>query len=477
MTSPKFPPAADTLPDPERIFAGITTSEPVIVAVSGGSDSMALLLLAHIWAQKNDVLLQAVTIDHGLRPEAAAEAAFVASVCAGLGINHVTLAWEGIKPSFGIQEAARRSRYSLMDDFAHEIGADIILTGHTRDDQVETVLMRSLRQGRDGDGRGLSGMARRTWLYGGCTIVRPLLGETRQGLRDYLARMPQSWIEDPSNIDESYERVRLRKSLLNDPQKVERVERLAAASARLRKALSDAVASYLSRNCELLPGPVYRLPLPAGPRVASAKPSSSHQPSPGPVFEQAVQVLVAMAGGQAYLISRRRLATVIEMIRDMMTGEGTSARKSRLTIGGAVIECNRESVCFYRETRNLSSVLLEPGETAIWDGRMHVFNGTALPIFVEPADRSQIREFEENRGKKYDVPRRAALWSTPVVHVQTTNGGTAPCLPLVEGEKLPKGLEIRLASPAIEHFCPEQDEALCNWVQSMNRYTAASLQP
>jgi tRNA(Ile)-lysidine synthase len=368
-----------------------------------------------------------------------------------------------------------------MDDFAHEIGADIILTGHTRDDQIETVLMRSLRQSAEGDGRGLSGMARRTWLYGGRTIIRPLLGETRQGLREYLARVPQSWIEDPSNVDESYERVRLRKSLLKDPQKGMRVERLAAASARLRRVLSNAVAAYLAQNCESLPGPVYRLPIADGSSAVKQAPAPSDGPSaeagPGPVFEQAVQVLVAMAGGQAYLISRKRLAMVIEMIRDMMKGQGTDAKKSRLTIGGAVIECSRGTVCFYRETRNLSSVLLEPGETAIWDGRMHIFNGTALPIFVEPADRSQIREYEENRGEKYDVPRRAALWSTPVVHVQTANGGTAPCLPLVEGEKLPKGLDIRLASPAIEHFCPEQDEALCNWVQSMNRYTAASLQP
>ena len=102
----------------DHLFEGISTEAPVIVAVSGGSDSMALLQFAHVWAQKHGADLHAVTIDHGLRPEAAAEAAFVAGVCAGMGVPHLTLAWDGAKPAFGIQEAARLSRYTLLDDFA-----------------------------------------------------------------------------------------------------------------------------------------------------------------------------------------------------------------------------------------------------------------------------------------------------------------------------------------------------------------------
>ncbi len=129
----------------KNCFKDIATDNPVIVAVSGGSDSLALLMLANIWAQQNNVILQAITVDHGLRAEAAVEATFVSSLCTGLNIPHVTLAWEGLKPSFGIQEAARQSRYSLMDDFAREIGADVILTGHTLDDQAETVFMRVAR--------------------------------------------------------------------------------------------------------------------------------------------------------------------------------------------------------------------------------------------------------------------------------------------------------------------------------------------
>jgi len=295
--------SADPL-SPDHLFQDIPTDLPVLVAVSGGSDSMALLLLSNIWAQKHDVQLQAVTIDHGLRPEAAAEAAFVESVCAGLEIPHVTLAWEGIKPSFGIQETARQSRYSLMDDFAHDIGAEIILTGHTRDDQIETVLMRALRgagESGQGDGRGLAGMARTTWLYGGRKIIRPLLGADRATLRSYLANVPQTWIEDPYNHDKSYERVRLRQYLSEHAEERVRIERLARVSARLRAIQSRAVAAFLDAACTVSAGPVYRL-------------DSSHIPDrSNPVFAQAVQVLVAMAGGQLHFVSRCRLAAVFDL--------------------------------------------------------------------------------------------------------------------------------------------------------------------
>ena len=96
--------------DLEALFHQLDASETVLVGVSGGSDSIALLLLANAWAQKSGANLQAITVDHGLRPEAAAEAAFVASVCEAIGVSHVTLAWEGLKPSTGISSSARNAR-------------------------------------------------------------------------------------------------------------------------------------------------------------------------------------------------------------------------------------------------------------------------------------------------------------------------------------------------------------------------------
>jgi tRNA(Ile)-lysidine synthase len=446
------------MPLSESCFKDIKTDGPVLVAVSGGSDSLGLLLLANIWARKAGMNLQAVTVDHGLRPEAAAEAAFVSGVCAGLDVPHVTLAWDGLKPSFGIQEAARQSRYSLMDDYAHEIGADVILTGHTLDDQAETVAMRVNREGATGDGRGFAGMGRTTYLYGGTRVIRPLLGVTRKTLREFLAGFSQGWIEDPTNLDESYERVRIRKELANDPVKTARLVRFAKVCGRFRAQLTRQVAEYLGARASVLPGPVYSL----------EKGASQNGPL-DPVSCHGIQVLIALAGGQAQLISQNRLSAVFKLISDREPG--------RITIGGAVVDVSAKRTVFYRETRNLGSLMLEPGETAIWDGRMHISNETSLPVFVEAASRSQIAEFETLRGAPYPVKPRQALRSTPVLHIQTLKGTNQPCLPLVEATKLPKGLEIRLASPAIEHFCPESDKALGDWVRALDQYPAASLQP
>lgn len=464
LTKPLFQPF-----DILSLFGDIPAGEPVLVAVSGGSDSLALLFLANAWARQCGALLQAVTIDHGLRPEAAAEAAFVAGVCAGLDIDHVTLAWEGVKPSFGIQEAARHSRYSLMENFAHEIGAEVILTGHTADDQAETVLMRSLRAGGEGDGRGLAGMARRTLLYGGKTIIRPLLDCSRDQLRGYLSSMAQGWIEDPSNLDESFERVRLRKLLTDNGQLRERTLRFAEVCGRLRRLQAEAVADLLKASCRILPGPVISLTLS---RETIAK---------GPVLAQALQVLIAMAGGGLHLVPRRRMADVIELATASVprkTGmKASRGFRRRMTIGGAVIERNKDSLILYRENRNLTPLLLEPDEAAIWDGRLHLYNGTGVQVFIEAAGRREIRDFESLNGKAYEVQRRSALWSTPLVHVQSGDDEAMPLLPLVDAGNIPTGLELRPACPAIEHFCPQFDLPIADWIRKLDRHTAARIQP
>jgi len=442
----------------ESCFKDIRSEGPVIVAVSGGSDSIALLLLANIWACKNRITLQAVTVDHGLRPEAAAEAAFVSGVCAGIDVPHVTLAWDGLKPSFGIQEAARQSRYSLMDDFAHEIGSDVILAGHTIDDQAETVQMRINREGAQGDGRGLAGMSRVTRFYGGVRLIRPLLGVSRKALRDFLAGFSQSWIEDPTNLDESYERVRIRRELEKDPLKAARLVEFARVCSEFRGLMAREVAGYLDGNAKALPGPVYTLDL-----------KGAGGNGLNPIIGHCVQILVALAGGQGQMVSQKRLAPVFKCMTDGQPG--------RVTIGGAIVEVFEKKLKFYREVRNLASLLIEPGEVAIWDGRMHISNETSQPVFVEAASRVQIAEFELLRGSPYGIKPRQVLRSTPIIHIQTGNGASEPCLPLVEATKLPKGLEVRLASPAIEHFCPQSDMALSEWVRALDQYPAASLQP
>ncbi|MFD2737956.1 tRNA lysidine(34) synthetase TilS [Sulfitobacter aestuarii] len=183
--------------------------ERIGVAVSGGGDSMALLQLLHRFCATQVCTLFAVTVDHGLRAGAVEEAALVARHCADLGIEHDILKWHGWDGSGNLQNAARTARYGLMVDWARTRGLDHVALGHTADDQAETLLMRLARRaGVD----GLSGMAPRR-LHDGITWLRPLLGVSRAELREYLRSEGVVWVEDPSNEDERFERIRARQTL------------------------------------------------------------------------------------------------------------------------------------------------------------------------------------------------------------------------------------------------------------------------
>ncbi|MDX5358164.1 MAG: tRNA lysidine(34) synthetase TilS [Rhodobacterales bacterium] len=190
-----------------RAFAAVPHRRPVAIAVSGGGDSMALLDLA-IGAARG-IPVQAVTLDHGLRPEAAAEAATVAAFCAGRGISHTTLRWTGWDGSGNLQAEARAARYRLIGSWAAGQGIGQVWLGHTRDDVAETFLIRL------GRASGLEGLARMAPAFQreGMAWVRPLLDIARADLRAHLCARGLGWVEDPSNLDDGYARVRVRKAL------------------------------------------------------------------------------------------------------------------------------------------------------------------------------------------------------------------------------------------------------------------------
>jgi tRNA(Ile)-lysidine synthase len=187
---------------------------PVGVAVSGGSDSLALLVLAHDWAARAGRDLVAFTVDHRLRPEAADEARHVASICAHLGIGHQTLTWD---TPVAKQALARRARHALMALALKAAGGTHLLLGHTADDQCETFLMRA-RQGSTWFGlAGMQSLALSpVWPEGqGVKVARPILSRSREELQALLNARKINWIEDPSNRNPAYERVRVR-TLLQD---------------------------------------------------------------------------------------------------------------------------------------------------------------------------------------------------------------------------------------------------------------------
>ncbi|WP_374449100.1 tRNA lysidine(34) synthetase TilS [Stella sp.] len=211
-------------------MAGFAPFEPgpeLAVAVSGGRDSMALTLLAAEWAAARGGAVLGLTVDHGLRPEAAAEAARVGRWLAGRGIRHRVLSHDGPRPAVGIQAAAREFRYRLLAAACREAGILHLLVGHHRGDQAETV---AIRAGRASGQDGLAGMApcRET---DGPRLLRPLLAMPRGRLTATLDARGQDWIEDPSNDDVRFRRVRLRREGIDADTLL-----AAAAGAGLRRA-------------------------------------------------------------------------------------------------------------------------------------------------------------------------------------------------------------------------------------------------
>jgi tRNA(Ile)-lysidine synthase len=237
--------------DARALFADFRTAPAAILAVSGGPDSLALMWLAARWrrALKRGPRLVAVTVDHGLRPEAAREARAVKRLATSLGLAHRTLRWTGAKPKTGLPAAAREARYRLLAQAARAHGASHVLIAHTRDDQAETVLMRLSR----GSGiAGLAAMARRS-ARDGVTLARPLLDLPKARLVATLEKAGIPFADDPTNRDPRFTRPRLRALMPvlaeegADARNLARLaERLARANAAL-DILADGAARYLAR--------------------------------------------------------------------------------------------------------------------------------------------------------------------------------------------------------------------------------------
>ncbi|HET7190326.1 MAG TPA: tRNA lysidine(34) synthetase TilS [Pseudolabrys sp.] len=231
----------------KALFAELQNFPALVLAVSGGPDSTALMMLAADWrrALKVKPKLVAVTVDHRLRKESKREADDVARIAHRLGVPHRTLRWTGHKPAAGLQEAARAVRYRMLGEAAREAGASHILTAHTLDDQAETVLIRMSR------GSGLTGLGAMSRLaplpatgFDEITLVRPLLDIPKNRLVATLRAAKISYADDPSNLDPRFARVRMRSlmaALAAEGLDATRLARLARRFKRADAAIESVV--------------------------------------------------------------------------------------------------------------------------------------------------------------------------------------------------------------------------------------------
>jgi tRNA(Ile)-lysidine synthase len=232
-----------------QAFAPFESQPAVAVAVSGGPDSLAQLLLVDRWARERGGSAIALTVDHGLRPDSAPEAARVGAWARARGIAHTVLPWAGEKPRSAIQDAARQARYRLLTEACAARGILHLAVAHHADDQAETVLF---RRERDSGPAGLAGMAASRSL-GAVRMIRPLLGWPKSALIETCRHFAQDFVEDPSNRSDSFARTALRRRLAGDTGLRKSVLSEAGIAASRRADGDRHLAEALARIAEIRP--------------------------------------------------------------------------------------------------------------------------------------------------------------------------------------------------------------------------------
>ncbi|MCT8329946.1 tRNA lysidine(34) synthetase TilS [Acidimangrovimonas sediminis] len=356
------------------------------VAVSGGGDSTALLCLLASWRSDGGPEIAAVTVDHGLRPEAADEARAVADLCARLGVGHAICRWAGWDGRGNLPDQARRARQRLIADWALARGIGAVALAHTRDDQAETVLLR-LARGSGVD--GLSAMA--PWRNAhGIDWVRPLLGTPRQDLRDYLTRHGIGWAEDPTNEDERHDRVRMRKALAGLAPLGLTAVRLAETAghmARARAALDTVTAGLARDACRIEAGDVL---------IARA----AFERAPEEIQLRLLAHAIRWVTSAEY---RPRFAPLSE-------ARAALAADRRRALAGALLSATRRVIRVTREYRAVASLAVGPGE--VWDRRWRVLGPAVENAEVRALGPDGLRMLADPRAS--GLPH-ATLIASPAV--------------------------------------------------------------
>jgi tRNA(Ile)-lysidine synthase len=371
----------------------------VTLAVSGGSDSTALMLLAARWRRLAGLpadVLDVAVVDHALRAGSAREAAGVVLAAENLGFHAAVLEWR--TPTLAsLQAAARDARYRLLAEHVGARNGDAVATGHTIEDQAETLLMRLAR------GSGVDGLAamRPVSTYDGLLILRPLLGQSRRALRATLTSAGLGWVEDPSNANPAFERVRLRNaagSLADLGLRAEPLALTAKRLARAREALEQETRRWLSDPDAVAVSPVGYVRLSA-PRVSRA---------PEEIRVRLFLSVLAAVGGAAPELS------AVEDLAATAFASGFAGR----SLAGCLIEASGEDLILVREPARRSPPVapLAPGTVTVFDGRFRVGLAASAPagLALGPAGVEGARLARRSGLVETGVPA-AALQTMPAI--------------------------------------------------------------
>ena len=345
-------------------IVGKRPDERLAVAFSGGGDSTALVHLCRNMTPRPLILI----VDHALRPGSAEEARGAQSFAQNLGLEARLLSWAHDNPKTGLQEKARRARYGLMGQVCREEGIRYLLTGHTQDDQAETLFMRYEK----GTGwRGAAGMAEYSYApvwpeLAEVTIVRPLLRVSRDKLRHYNRRNNLTWTEDPSNRNEVFDRVRIRHYLSERP----RMSReLLMAAKDLREGIvkeKHHIAQQYEKFVQIDDNGIATVT--------------------GPLTSKAWEYLLLAAGGKDKPISAKKLERVIEIAKHP-TNNGLTLGGARVRREGNVFLVGPDPGPYYGRNNvpAMENVHVQTEQHSVWGGRFKIVSKGA-PLIVKTID-------------------------------------------------------------------------------------------
>ncbi len=348
------------------------------VALSGGGDSVALLMLAVDWARANGRRVLALTVDHGLNPESRDWSRQCETVARTAGADWRELRWTGDKPATGLPAAARKARHALLADAARAAGAAVILLGHTADDVAESDLIRA-----EGTpiGRLREWAPSPAWPEGrGLMLLRPLLGERRAMLRDLMTSRGLDWIEDPANAD------------------------LRFARARARAALRGADAGSASDAAEVQRPWTWR----------------AHWSGAFEVDREMSPAFLAALALSAAGTDRPPRGERVQRLRNRLAAPGDFGA----TLAGAAFSTWRDRVLVGREAgrTGLPSLRLEAGRPEAWDGRFQITAVASAVVVAAGGCRDALSDQDR------EVTRRVRQGDAAALPVLVRDDGSAPVL-------------------------------------------------
>lgn len=392
-----------TADEVEELLAPVVGARRLALAVSGGADSLALLVAVDRWRrQPGRPHVTVFTVDHGLRAGSDAEALHVLATAKARGLSAECLVWAGPHPETDIEASARTARYRLLLAATRQSGASHLLLGHHRDDQAETFLMRLQR------GSGVFGLAamRREVAAGNTVIFRPFLSIPRSRLSATTAAAGLVPVDDPMNADPRFTRARLRPLMPLLAAEGFDPALLAATAGRMAEAAAvvDAAVDGVFDSAAMVDA-----------FGVVAIPDDAFREAAPEVQLRLIARLVMALGGDAYPPRSERLRGLRTVL---VAGTGRTKR----TLGGAMFERRRRPgrVLAYRELGRAGppARLLEPGQTLVWDRRFRITCGPNLPrgTMVEPLGEARRRTL----GLSLDAVPAAAVAALPALCVAGT---------------------------------------------------------